>query len=42
MQAHHIDLCTYLDGIECASTEEEVEIDIETKVTLRQESHENR
>ena len=32
----------YLKGSEYIGTIEEVEIEIETKVTLRQESHQNR
>ena len=46
MQAHHIDLCTYLEGIEYACTVEEVEIkieiEIETEVTSRQEPFQNK
>ena len=44
MQAHHIDLCTYLEGIEYACTVEKVEIkiEIETKVTSRQEPYQNK
>ena len=38
MPTHHIDLCTYPKGIEHAGTVEEVEI----KVTLRQEPHQNK
>ena len=46
MQAHHTDLCTYLEGIEYACTVEEVEIkieiEIETEVTSRQEPFQNK
>ena len=42
MQAHHTDLCTYLEGIEYACTVEEVEIKIETEVTSRQEPFQNK
>ena len=42
MQAHHTDLCAYPKGIEHADIIEKVEVEIETKVTLRQEPYENR
>ena len=42
MLTHHTDLCTYPEGIEHAGTVEEVEIEIETKVTLRQEPFKNK
>ena len=35
-------LCTYPTGIEYAGTVEAIEIEIETKVTQRQEPHQNR
>ena len=35
-------LCTYPLGIEYAGTTKEVEIEIETKVTPRQESYKNK
>jgi len=40
MQAHRTDLCTYPEGIEYVGIVEEVEI--ETKVTLRQEPYQNK
>ena len=39
MQAHRTDLCTYPEGIEYVGIVEEVEVEIETKVTLRQEPY---
>ena len=48
MQAHHTDLCTYLEGMEYACTVEEVEIKIEIEieikieVTSRQEPFQNK
>ena len=42
MPAHHTNLCTYHEGIENAGTIEEVKVEIETKVTLRQEPHNNK
>ena len=35
-------LCTYPNGIEYVGIMEEVEIETETKVTLRQEPHQNK
>ena len=42
MLAHHTNLCTYHEGIEHAGTIEEIKVKIETKVTLRQEPHNNK
>ena len=48
MQAHHTDLCTYIEGIEYACIVEEVEIkieieiEIETEVTSMQEPFQNK